>query len=236
MGAGVASPACFSRSGNLGRDIERAIVPVGIETPREHRWPAPGPSRRDGLTRAIGLISRKDRPARSGGRWGAGAIEGLTVNSALARNEPTRSGPPRDRARIWCPIDLHDPRPRGLLLPTSGVMRADTQCRGIVAGPTRIDECRRICAGRQAVAALTQPGPPRRPVSRDVRGVPRRRRPAPARFARARARSYRTLRRPKVGCTSGMGGICQVPMTGMLVSRLMITSSTVGTSERIASR
>ena len=46
----------------------------------------------------------------------------------------------------------------------------------------------------------------------------------------------RTLRLPKVGCTSGIGGICQVPMTGMVVSRLMTTSMTVGMLERIASR
>jgi hypothetical protein len=46
----------------------------------------------------------------------------------------------------------------------------------------------------------------------------------------------RTLRLPKVGCTSGIGGICHVPVIGMPVSRLMTTSSTVGTFERSASR
>ncbi len=45
-----------------------------------------------------------------------------------------------------------------------------------------------------------------------------------------------TLRLPNVGCTSGIGGICQVPVIGMPVSRLIITSITVGAFDRIASR
>ena len=32
-----------------------------------------------------------------------------------------------------------------------------------------------------------------------------------------RTHPYLTLRRPKVGCTSGMSGICQVPVMGMPV-------------------
>jgi hypothetical protein len=47
---------------------------------------------------------------------------------------------------------------------------------------------------------------------------------------------WRILRWPKVGWASGMGGICQVPVTGTTVSRLIGTSMTVGMSERIASR
>jgi len=49
-------------------------------------------------------------------------------------------------------------------------------------------------------------------------------------------RQRRILRWPKVGWASGMGGICQVPVTGTTVSRLIGTSMTVGMSERIASR
>ena len=57
----------------------------------------------------------------------------------------------------------------------------------------------------------------------------------PGHFGRRLLLAQRTLRRPNVGCTSGIGGICQVPVIGMPVSRLMRTSSSVGVLERIAS-
>ena len=61
---------------------------------------------------------------------------------------------------------------------------------------------------------------------------------APVRTSRrgATGLGHLTLRLPNVGCTSGIGGICQVPVIGMPVSRLIITSITVGTFDRIASR
>ena len=117
--------------------------------------------------------------------------------------------------------------------------RAHRQHRGGLRVLRRVSLRPRIQTGRGRLARRVAADGTRR--ERHVADAnPSHSRPAqPVDLARGRlfgAERHLTLRLPNVGCTSGIGGICQVPVIGMPVSRLIMTSITVGTFDRIASR